>query len=227
MKKPNILMIVENFFPNDPRVRKETSTLKEAYNITIIAAKRNSKKLHQFVDGIEVFRIPDLKFTGSDNKNKFLKRLNKINYILQYFYFTAISMIIFLSTFIKRKYKIIHIHNPPDTLFIIGLLGKILSIRFIYDYHDLSPELYLSRFSKKKDFIYKVLILLEKLSCKLADVIITVNESCKQIITNRHHINLNKIHIVRNDPVIDEFDHENNGKGNAKQKEKIKGFCFI
>src|SRR3989304_2462464 len=199
MKKQNILMIVENSFPNDVRVRKEANTLSNFYNITVIAYKSGTDKFHEMVNNIEVFRIPKFNLVKLNINNKFLRNnINKISYVLQYIYFTTLTTTTFLCLFIKRRFKIIHVHNPPDTLFFIGLLAKIFSIKFVYDHHDLTPELYLTRFSKRNDFIYKILILCEKLSCKLANVIITTNQSYKQIEIKRHDINPDKIYIVNN-----------------------------
>ena len=213
MKKQNILMIVENSLPSDTRVRREANTLSNFYNITVIAYKNGADKFHEMVNNIEVFRIPKFNLVKLNIGNKFLRsNINKIGYVLQYIYFTTLTTTMFLCLFIKRRFKIIHVHNPPDTLFFIGLLAKIFSIKFIYDHHDLAPELYLTRFSKRKDFIYKILILCEKLSCKLASVIITTNQSYKQIEIERHNINPDKIYIVRNNPIISECSLKDNNE---------------
>lgn len=221
MKKPNILMIVESCFPGDIRVRKEADILKEFYKVTVIALKTGSEKFYEIEDDIEVFRVPELQLPGLKVRNKLIKSFfNKASYFLQYFYLTILSSIIFMCTYIKRKYKVIHVHNPPDTLFIVGLLGKIFSIKFIFDHHDLSPDLYLTKFSGKKDFTYKILILCEKLSCKLADIIISTNESYKQIEMDRHHIDSKKIYIVRNNPILSECLLEKNDDDSIKEKNK-------
>lgn len=228
MKKPNILMIVENDFPGDIRVRKEANLLKEFYKVTVIALKNSSEKFYEIEDDIEVFRVPELHLPGLNLKNKLIKSFfNKTSYFLQYFYLTILSSIIFSCTYIKRKYKVIHVHNPPDTLFIVGLLGKIFSVKFIFDHHDLSPELYLTRFSGRKDFAYKILIRCEKLSCKLADIIISTNESYKQIEMDRHHVDSKKIHIVRNNPILSECLLEKNDDNDCIKGKNKKELLFL
>ena len=160
LKKPALLMIVGNAFPNDTRVRKEADVLRELYDITVIALKKCVDKYCEQVNGMSVIRIPDLSARSLDLRNKFLRCIfNRLFYVLEYVYFTTAATVIFLATVMTRKYKVIHVHNPPDTLFLIGLIGKLLSIRFIYDHHDLSPELYLSRFSGRRDLIYRTLVL--------------------------------------------------------------------
>lgn len=221
-------MIVENNFPGDIRVRKEANILKNYYKVTVIAIKRSSEKFYEIEDDIEVFRVPELQLRGLNLKNKLIRSYyNKISYFLQYFYLTILSTIIFTFTYIKRKYKVIHVHNPPDTLFIVGLLGKIFSIKFIFDHHDLSPNLYLTKFSGKKDFAYKILILCEKFSCKLADVIISTNESYKQIEMDRHHVDSKKIYIVRNNPILSECLVEKNDNNNSIKEKNKKELLFL
>lgn len=193
-KKPNILMVVENSFPNDIRVRKEVYHLSKWYRITVIAIKRNSEKYLENRDGISIIRLPELPDID----------LGRIRYILQYFYFTITSAFLFLITFPVKRYRVVHVHNPPDTLFVLGLLCKVLRVKFIFDHHDLAPNLYRTRFSGRKDFIYNVLLLCEKLSCKLADVIIATNNTYRQIEIDRHGVDPGKIYIVRNNPIIEE-----------------------
>lgn len=200
-KKPNILMVVENSFPNDIRVRKEAYHLSKWYRITVIAIKRNSEKFLENRDGISIIRLPELPDID----------LGKIRYILQYFYFTITAAFLFLITFPVKRYRVVHVHNPPDTLFVLGLLCKILRVKFIFDHHDLAPNLYRTRFSGGKDFIYNVLILCERFSCRLADVIIATNNTYRQIEIDRHGVDPKKIYIVRNNPIIEECVLERSG----------------
>lgn len=193
--KKNILMIVDNNFPSDPRVRKEAEVLKEYYGVTVIALKKKkSEALYEISNDVRIYRIPELPSF----------KLGKLRYILEYLYFTICSAMIFIGSYPFFRYKVIHVHNPPDTLFVVGLLGKLFCIKFIFDHHDLAPELYLSRFRGGKDIVYKGLIWCEKISCKLADVIICTNESYKRIEMARHGIRSNKIYVVRNNPILSE-----------------------
>ena len=188
-------MIVENNFPNDSRVRKEAEVLKTYYEVTVISLKnRKSEKIFEVLNDIRIFRIPELPSF----------HLGKLRYIIEYLYFTMASAVIFIASHFFRRYKVIHVHNPPDTLFIVGILGKLFGVKFIFDHHDLAPELYLTRFSGSRDIVYKVLILCEKLSCKLANVVICTNESYKSIEMTRHAIKSNKVYIVRNNPILEE-----------------------
>src|SRR3990172_3127149 len=95
-------------------------------------------------------------------------------------------------------------HNPPDTLSMIGIFYRLLGKKYVFDHHDLSPELYLARVSGKKDIIYRWLIFFERLSCRFSDIIISTNESYRQIEISRHSVNFGKIFIVRNNPIVND-----------------------
>ena len=199
-------MLVENCYPSDTRVRKEAQSLKRFYDITVLSLKGTSEKYHEFVNGIEVIRIPRLTFPRCDIQNRSIRHLlDSMAYILQYFYFTVSSCAAFLGTFRKRHYSAVHAHNPPDTLFVVGIIAKCLSVKFIYDHHDLCPELYATRFHAGKNILYSTLLIFEKLSCKLSNIVLSTNQSYKAIVTDRHAIPDTHIHIVRNDPIESEF----------------------
>ena len=227
--KPRILMIVENAYPGDSRVRKEATALKGSFDITVISLKRNYDKWHEMVDGVEVFRVPEVVLAMNNIRNRFVRlSVSILNYALQYSFFTSVSASLFLLTHIKRRYKAIHAHNPPDTLFLVGLLGKLFSAKFVYDHHDLAPELYLSRYGGRTDMAHKILLMCEKISCKLADVVIATNSSYKTIEVKRHGIQPDKIHIVRNDPVMSEFCRNNgDSPGKSKKNSKNKNLLYI
>ena len=213
MLNQKVLMFVENHFPYDFRVRNEAYTLtKEGYRVTVISYKNDGDKTFEIVNGVYVYRIPRIKLFKKNKREEssFLQKIfprikSVVEYIFEYIYFTFVCFIMSLHLALKEGVDIFHAHNPPDTLFLIGAFYKLFGKKFVFDHHDLSPELYLTRFSGKKDIIYKILILLEKLSCRLADVIICTNNSYKQIVMNRHNINANNIYIVRNNPVFSEF----------------------
>jgi glycosyltransferase involved in cell wall biosynthesis len=192
MRKKNILMIVENSYPDDPRVRKEANSLKGRFDITVIALGKRGERMRETVDGVRVVRIPRLPHLP----------VGKFHYLLEYLYLTTASMGIFLLTFPLRRYRIIHANNPPDMLFLVGLLGRLFGARFVFDHHDLSPELYLTRFSGRKDLVYRTLLWLERRSYRLAHVVITTNESYRALAAERHRVAPAKILVVRNDPVL-------------------------
>jgi glycosyltransferase involved in cell wall biosynthesis len=112
-------------------------------------------------------------------------------------------MTFFLSIRIlfREGFDIIHACNPPDTFFVLGVFYKLLGKKFIYDQHDLCPEVYKARFGPaKKEIILRVLQLLERLTYKTADLMIAPNESYKRIALERGRVKEENIFVVRTGP---------------------------
>lgn len=203
-----VLMLVENYIPWDKRVFNEAKTLtKDGYKVTIIALRNNNQKFVEWLDGVKVYRLPTFElFKKSWNpKSSFFKKLffsllSVIGYLFEYLYFTLSSLLLSIYILFKDGFDCVHAHNPPDTLFVIGAFYKILGKKYVFDHHDLSPELYLSRYRKEKSLIYKILLTIEKINLKLANIIIATNISYKEIEIERGGISRNKVYVVRNGP---------------------------
>lgn len=214
MKKMTTLMITESYFPQDIRVYQEAKLLKDrGYEIIIIALRDKGQIFRENIDGMIVNRIPQIELFKSGRQ--FMKIRSSIwhkmiiilqaavGYGFEYLYFTIAAAMLTLPIFIKYKFSVIHTHNPPDTLFLIALFYKIFfRKKFIYDHHDLSPDLFLQKFNNSYMLIYRILLLFEKISCKVADVIIATNESYKKIEIERAGVMPQKIFIVRNGPDV-------------------------
>jgi len=203
-----ILMLVENNYPDDPRVKNEAETLTSSgYKVTVLALKGDGEKNREVINNVVVYRIPTITLFNKTHKYdaNFLQIAwsnvkSIIGYICEYFYFTTISSLVSLYILIKEGFDVVHAHNPPDTLFIVGGFYKLFGKKFVFDHHDLSPELYLSRFKKNGGIIHKLLMVAEKINLKLADVVIATNESYKLVEIERCKIDPGKIFIVRNGP---------------------------
>src|SRR5437879_11317058 len=104
-----------------------------------------------------------------------------LGYTGEYIYFTGACYVLSLYVAAKHGFDVSHAHNPPDTLFLIAALYKPFGKKFIFDHHDLSPELYQSRYGANNNLLSRTLRLMEKCSLKLANVTIATNESYKQI----------------------------------------------
>jgi len=208
-----ILMLVENRFPGDPRVRNEAFTLAKAgYKVSVIAQRKSkNEKIRDVVKGVNVYRLPYInifkKSTSSKRRFQILlyRIISAIGYIFEYFYFTTASLFLSLFILLKEKIDVIHIHNPPNTLFIIGALYKLFGKKFVFDHHDLAPELFLSKYGLKDGFLYKALLLKEKICLRFANVVIAANESYKKIEIKRGNLKPESIFVVRNGPDLNEM----------------------
>jgi glycosyltransferase involved in cell wall biosynthesis len=184
-----ILMLLENLpFPQDLRVRREANALHAAgYRVTVICPAHKGQPFHERVNGVRVFR-----YLAPRGANGFL------GYVWEYGYSMFASFLLSMLVFFGEGFDVVHAHNPPDTFVFIALLYKLFGKRFVYDHHDLSPEMYQARFSGGGNpLVYRVLVWLEKVSCRFADHVIVTNESYKKIALDRG-VPESHITIVRN-----------------------------
>ena len=202
-------MLVENCFPADTRVRNEAFTLAEnGFNVSVIAIKGRDEQSHEVVNGVTVYRVPRLTLfekLPAAKQSLFRALLNKllvvVGYFSEYVYFTSACLAVSFYVALKEGLDVIHAHNPPDTLFVVGAAHKLFGRKFVFDHHDLCAELYLSRYNKTEEsLVTRVLKLTEKLSAKLADVVIATNESYKAIDIRRNGVDPDRVYIVRNGP---------------------------
>jgi glycosyltransferase involved in cell wall biosynthesis len=205
-------MITESPFPEDTRVKNEAYTLVEAgYQVTVIALNFDQRKFKEIVNGVLVYRLPMITiFKKSSLKSSWLDHLlyrlkSAIGYILEYMYFTLAAFLLSQYLLLTKGIDVVHVHNPPNTLFLIGATFRLIRKKFVFDHHDLAPELYLSRFKANKDILYRLLMVEEKLCLKLAHMVIATNQSYKEIDAERGPVDTGKIIIVRNGPDAKRF----------------------
>jgi len=78
---------------------------------------------------------------------------------------------------LRKRYDIVHVHSVPDFLVFTAWLPKLMGAKLILDIHDVLPELYASKFGVSSDaLIFKVLLLIEKVSIAFANHVITAND---------------------------------------------------
>jgi glycosyltransferase involved in cell wall biosynthesis len=201
-------MLVENFYPQDTRVRNEANLLVSAgYDVTVICLKKAGQKNSEIVNGVRVFRVPRFelfKKTADGEPGLLGKILLKVKsivgYVSEYAYFTSACFLVSVYVFFKYGFDVIHAHNPPDTLFAVALPYKLIGKKFIFDHHDLCPELYRSRYGTKESFLTRMMRLTEWCSLKLANVTIATNESYKAVHIERAGKDPKTIFVVRNGP---------------------------
>lgn len=203
-----ILVLVENAYPQDPRVKNECDALSGAgYAITVVALRKRGQPRAAVVDGVQVYRLPRLelfKKTPGENptlaQRIALKLKSVLGYVSEYVYFTGGCFAMSLYVAFKRGFDIIHANNPPDTLFLVALPYRLLGKKYVFDHHDLCPELYRSRYGARRDMLARLLQWVEWGNLKLANVTIATNESYKQIHIQRGGRKPESIFVVRNGP---------------------------
>lgn len=186
-----VLMLLENQpYPQDHRVRREAVALTRAgYRVSVICPGTGNQSRYEVVDGVRVYR-----FRAPASASGF------VGYLWEYGYSTVMTFLLSMLVFFTDGFDVVHAHNPPETFVFIGAFYKCFGKRFVFDHHDLSPEMYRVRFPDGggSKLVYRVLILLERLTCRLADHIIATNESYKRIEMQRHRVPAERITVVRN-----------------------------
>lgn len=192
MTKPrHVLILVENLpVPFDRRVWQEARALQSAgHTVSVICPKgKGYTDSYEVRDGVHIYRHDLVEATSARG------------YPAEYV--TALLNQLILSLRVRRRQRIdiIQACNPPDLMFLIALFHRALfGTRFLFDHHDLSPELYLSRFGRK-DFLYAVLGLLERQTFRLADASIATNETFRDIAIERGQMPPGRVFVVKSYP---------------------------
>jgi glycosyltransferase involved in cell wall biosynthesis len=195
--KNRVLMIVENCsYLRDPRVRRQAKALKDSgYQVSIINPSSDNVLWGELIDGIRVYQFPGIKFSYGPS-----------GYLLEYAYATFMIAVMTLYVLVVRGFDVVHVANPPDCLVLVTAIYKLIGKKIIFDQHDLSPELYVSKFPRPKRLVLRLLFLLERLSYKLADHTIVTNESYRDIAISRGVQSESKVSVVRNGPEMEHLE---------------------
>jgi len=193
----NVLMLIENAsFPFDRRMRHFAEALRGAgYNVSVICprGKEFDQSGYAVIDGIKVYRFPQLFHASS-----------KLGYFLEYGWALLCLGALSLMVLMLDGFDIIHCANPPDLLFLIAGPFRLLGKKVVYDQHDLCPELYESKF-QRQDGVYRTLLFLERLSYRAADLVISTNQSYRDIARERGDVAEERSAIIRNGVDISRF----------------------
>ncbi len=192
-KMHRILMLVENGpAPADRRVWPEATALRDqGYQVSIISPKGppNHQQSYICLEGIHIYRYRLPAFGDS-----------YIAYIVEYGIAILMTFVLSLKILFRHGFDVIHAANPPDLFFIIGLFYRLLGKKFVFDQHDLSPELFQVKFNRSIKPLRKFLLFLERCSYQAAHLVITSNASQKRFALERGRCHSGKVYVVRNGP---------------------------
>ncbi|MET8851149.1 glycosyltransferase family 4 protein [Amycolatopsis sp. NPDC004625] len=191
------LILVENLsVPFDRRVWQESTTLRDAgWEVHVICPQgtKRDTEAEAVVDGVHIHRYPLTAATGGP-----------AGYLQEY------GSALWHTLRLARKVgpvDVVHACNPPDLLYLVAKYLKRQGARFVFDQHDLCPELYLSRFDRGQDLLYRGVCALERATYRAADVVISTNESYKEVARIRGGKKPEDVFVVRSAPVVERF-HE-------------------
>lgn len=197
MNRKNVLIIVENLpVPFDRRVWLESISLKEnGFIVSVICPKgKGFEKEYELIEGIHIYRhgLPD-------------ESSSIMGYMKEYACALFHQFRLARKVYREHSFSILHACNPPDLIFIVALWFKLFyNVKFVFDHHDLNPELYESKFNRR-DLFYKILLYAERLTFMSADRVISTNHSYKEIAISRGGKKPEQVHIVRSGPRMDRF----------------------
>ena len=191
-----ILIIVQNLpVPFDRRVWLECQALTAAgYRVAVVCPKGKDDPGYQVIDGVEIYKYRPYAPGGS-----------KLGFVAEYAYSFLATAWHALKARVRGgviggRFAVIQACNPPDIFWPIALAFRVERTRFVFDHHDLCPELFLSRFENPPALPYKGLLWLERRTFRTAKHVISTNESYRQIAIERGGKSPDDVTVVRTGP---------------------------
>ena len=189
-----VLIIVQNLpVPFDRRVWLEARALREdGHQVSVISPKGENGQFQEGyieLEGIHVYRYPNP--PQGDGI---------LAYIYEFAYCWIWTALLSIKVLREQGFDVIHACNPPETYFLLGFIYKLFGKKFLFDHHDLAPEMYIAKGGRKGALLFKGLKLLERLTFRTADVVISTNESLRKIAINRGGVPPDRVFVVRTGP---------------------------
>lgn len=196
--KAKALILVENLpVTYDRRVWAESLALTEdGYRVAVICPAAPGEPLLDTIEGIDIYRYPAPAQGGGG-----------LGYLWEFTYAMLASSRLAWMVHRRGGFDVMQACNPPDTFFMIGRFYKLFFRKpFVFDHHDISPELYSIRFNRTpRSLVYKALVWLERCTFNAADVVMSVNESVKELAIGRGRKDPASVYVVRNAPDLRRF----------------------
>jgi len=173
----NVCMLAYTFYETDNRVRRYAETLaKRGDDVDAITVRREGQPPFEVIRGVSVHRI----------QKRRIDETGPVSYLWKLLSFFVRSAWFLTKRSWSRPYDLIHVHSVPDFEVFATLIPKILGALIILDIHDIVPELYASKFKvTQRSLVFRVLLLIERLSAAYSDKVIIANHVWKKKLTQR------------------------------------------
>jgi glycosyltransferase involved in cell wall biosynthesis len=207
MSRPRkVLMIVENdVVPLDTRVWWEALALRDhGFQVSIICPKgaqgrpiyEEYRAPHEYREGIHIYRYQPLEGTST------------VAYVGEYLAAMFSTLWLSLWVFVRHGFDVLHVANPPDLFFPLGWFYHLFGKKFVFDQHDITPELFQETVSSGVHsvagrLLRRLLLACERYSYRTADLVIAANESFRRIAVQRGGCLPKKVAVVRNNPDLE------------------------
>jgi glycosyltransferase involved in cell wall biosynthesis len=192
-----VLIIVQNLpVPFDRRVWLECQALiSDGHQVAVVCPKGRGDPAYEVINTVELYKYRPYAPGGS-----------KVSFITEYAYSFLATAWLTLKARRSGRFGVMQACNPPDIFWPIGMALRALDgTRFVFDHHDLSPELYESRFPGGPKLPYKMLRALERRTHRTADHVISTNESYRDVAVKRSGKPASKVTVVRTGPDPDQL----------------------
>lgn len=164
------------------------------YDVSVICPQgKGYDKSYEVINGVHIYRHP---LREAESAAGYLRE-----------YWTALFHQLRLSFRVRRRQAIdaIQACNPPDLMFLVALVHKMLfGTHFVFDHHDLGPELYVTKFGRK-DLFYRLLCFFERQTFRMADASIATNETFRDIAISRGGMAPDRVVVVKSYPEAARF----------------------
>ena len=190
-----VLIIVENLpVPFDTRVWQEATTLAEnGYLVSVICPKGKGYDAdYEYLNGVHVHRH-DLPPEGN----------GALGYAREYFCALREELRLAKKIYKERGFHVIHGCNPPDDIYMVARRFKKKGVDYVFDHHDICPELFEAKFGKASGLLYKSQLWLERQTYKHCAFAFVTNESYKQIAISRGGMKEDKVFVLRSGPKLE------------------------
>ena len=197
MAARRVLIVVENLpVPFDRRVWLEAVTLaRHGAAVSVICPKgKGFTKAHEVLEGIAIHRYPVP-----------LDPSGPLGFAAEFAWCFALTALLSVRVACGRGFDVLHACNPPDTFWLLGRFWQLWGRRFIFDHHDLCPEMFGAKFGRETGLLHRALLWLERRSLRAADVVITTNQSHKRVAVQRGGRAPDDVFVVRSGPDLGRF----------------------
>ena len=190
-KPMRAVVLLYGDYASDARPREEAEALaRRGMEVDVISlGEDGGSNFRERICGVNVFQIPMRR-----------RRSSKFVYIFQYAWFAAASCLLLSILTLRRRYRLVHVHNMPDFLVFSALLPRLRGAKVILDLHDPMPELFRGIYGFSEDhWLPRWLKKIERRSIAFADLVLTPNKAFRDLFVSRS-CPPEKIHIVMNSP---------------------------
>jgi glycosyltransferase involved in cell wall biosynthesis len=192
-----VLIVVENLpVPLDRRVWLEAGALTAAgHQVSVICPMgRGWTEAREVIDGIHIYRYPEPPEAHS----------GAVAYAREYLHALWHWFRLARVVWRERGFQVIQGCNPPDLIFVLALWYRLWGVTYLFDHHDVCPELFEAKFGRR-GLLYRIMLLWERLTFATASVSIATNESFRRIALTRGRMAAEDVFVVRSAPQVARF----------------------